>query len=258
MSIKKFSYHMKRVVFISRSLTQYFLFKTKIRLLNQRYDKDSLVNFAFGKCPLIRPFQVRYEILRLLTILNEIKPKSILEIGTERGGTLFLFSRIAPEDATIISIDLHGGRFGGGYPSWRIPIYKSFAKGNQKIHLIREDSHDRRTLEKAKSILNGKELNLLFIDGDHSYEGVKRDFEMYSPLVKEDGIIALHDIAPPSLENDSEVSKFWAEIKSAHNYMEIVKDWNQKWAGIGLIRKAKAQAFPLSKEADSLITDNAL
>jgi hypothetical protein len=34
---------------------------------------------------------------------------------------------------------------------------------------------------------------LLFIDGDHRYEGVRRDFEMYSPLVGAGGLIAFHD-----------------------------------------------------------------
>jgi len=47
--------------------------------------------------------------------------------------------------------------------------------------------------------LNGEPLDFLFIDGDHTYEGVKRDFEMYSPLVRNGGIIAFHDIVkhPP-------------------------------------------------------------
>jgi hypothetical protein len=33
----------------------------------------------------------------------------------------------------------------------------------------------------------------LFIDGDHSYEGVKSDFELYSTILSEKGIIILHD-----------------------------------------------------------------
>mgnify|MGYP001772940465 CR=1 FL=1 len=70
-----------------------------------------------------------------------MKPKTILEIGTARGGTLFLFAQVADPEATIISIDLLEV-FGGGYPLWRIPIYKAFAKGRQRIYLVRSDSHD--------------------------------------------------------------------------------------------------------------------
>jgi hypothetical protein len=36
-------------------------------------------------------------------------------------------------------------------------------------------------------------IDFLFIDGDHSYEGVKKDFELYSTILSEKGIIMLHD-----------------------------------------------------------------
>jgi len=78
-------------------------------------------------------------------------------------------------------------------------------------------------------------LSFLFIDGDHTYEGVKKDFEMYSPLVKKDEIIAFHDIVPHPPEIGCEVSRFWNEIKHSYRYYEIVKDWNQGWAGIGIL-----------------------
>ncbi len=37
------------------------------------------------------------------------------------------------------------------------------------------------------------QIDFLFIDGDHSYEGVKTDFELYSKLLSNRGIIAIHD-----------------------------------------------------------------
>ena len=86
---------------------------------------------------LIKPMQIKEEISELLKILDKIKPKITLEIGTANGGTLFLFSQVATNDATILSIDLPGGKFGGGYPIWKIPLYKSFARKDQKIYLIR-------------------------------------------------------------------------------------------------------------------------
>jgi len=75
-----------------------------------------------------------------------------LASGTAGGGTLFLFTRVADPEAKIISIDLPGGPFGGGYPRWKIPLYKSFSRGRQKIYLLRRDSHDPRTLEEVRRI----------------------------------------------------------------------------------------------------------
>jgi predicted O-methyltransferase YrrM len=179
-------------------------------------------NFYDG---LIRPIQIKEEFVELLKIFQELNPKYILEIGTANGGSLFCFCKLAQDDATIISIDLPEGPFGGGYSEWKMPIYQAFAKENQKLYLLRKDSHQQETLEEVKKILNGKKLDFLFIDGDHSYEGVKKDFEMYSPLVRKEGIIAFHDIInndPTRL--DIEVPKFWLEVKDRYLFKEIIID----------------------------------
>ena len=42
-------------------------------------------------------------------------------------------------------------------------------------------------------ILKDNYLDFLFIDGDHSYEGVKKDFELYSTIMSENGLITIHD-----------------------------------------------------------------
>ena len=42
-------------------------------------------------------------------------------------------------------------------------------------------------------VLQDIKIDLLFIDGDHSYEGVKLDFELYSKLLSPNGIVILHD-----------------------------------------------------------------
>lgn len=210
----------------------------KFRNGAQEHGPEALVDFAYNACSgLIKPLQVKNEILRLLPIANEQKPKTILEIGSAVGGNLFLFTQIATRDALVISIDLPGGKFGGGYPAWRIPLYKLFVSGKQRLRLIRADSHDVATKEAVQSALNNKEIDFLFIDGDHTYNGVKKDFEMYSPLVRNNGIIALHDIVPHEQKHGCGADKFWNEIKSNYVHEEIVNNWNQKWAGIGVIKK---------------------
>ena len=183
----------------------------------------------------IRPGQVKEEILNLLSIVQKKKVSTMLEIGTWNGGTLFLFARTVNSDAKIISLDLPGGEFGGGFEKFKIPFFSSFAQENQKIYLIRESSHLTSSLLKVESTLKGKELDFLFIDGDHSYNGVKRDFEMYSPLVRKGGLIAFHDILVNPAETRCEVHLFWNEIKESYNYNELVNDPGQKWAGIGVI-----------------------
>ena len=78
--------------------------------------------------------------------------------------------------------------------------------------------------------MRDNKVDFLFIDADHSYEGVKKDFEMYSLLVRKGGIIAFHDIIPSGYPK---VYKFWNEVK--YEYLEIIKDRNQNCYGIGII-----------------------
>jgi len=161
-----------------------------------------------------------------------------LEIGTANGGTLFLFSKTCPKNSTIISIDLPEGKFGGEYfPEWKNSFYESFASDQQKIHLIRSNSHDESTKNILKDILKKKKIDFLFIDGDHSYSGVKQDFEMYNSLLSENGIIVFHDICIGPLEYVGEVPKFWKEIKSEHDVSEIIDSDNTMGYGLGFLFK---------------------
>lgn len=176
--------------------------------------------------------QKKHEIAKLLEMINKEKLKYMLEIGTCGGGSLLLFMKSANKDTSIISMDLPCGNFGGGYPKWKGSLYKTFTSKNQKLHLLRENSHKKEALMKVKKILNGEKLDFLFIDADHSYEGIKMDFEQYSPLVKKEGIIALHDIVP---HGSTDVNKFWNEIKEKYKYEEFIEDSNQFAHGIGII-----------------------
>lgn len=72
---------------------------------------------------------------------------------------------------------------------------------------IRGDTHDPKTLDALKKKLNGRPINILFIDASHRYKNIKKDFEMYSPLCKD--IIALHDLELRCRD----VGRFWEELK---------------------------------------------
>lgn len=197
------------------------------------------------------PGQVKSEIAGLLKLLQPRRCKRILEIGTQNGGSLFLLSQVAAQDALLISVDLPQGEFGGGYPPWRARLYKAFGQRGQRIELIRADSHSERTLERVRERLGDERLDFLFVDGDHRYEGVRRDFELYAPLVAPDGLIAFHDVAPgpakgsvdPVIIESSllggEVPQFWQEIKPRYRTTELAAS-QHGFYGIGVIHLESA------------------
>lgn len=183
----------------------------------------------------IAPIQIRSEIVSLLTMLQQDPPAMVLEVGTAKGGTLFLFSRIARDGATLISLDLQRRFNKGGPAAWRVRLLKSLARAQQRLELVPADSHHPATLDQVKQLLNGRAIDFLFIDGDHSYDGVKRDFEMYAPLVRAGGLVAFHDIVPGPEAAVGGVPRFWQEIKQCYHTHEFVEDWNQQGLGLGVV-----------------------
>jgi len=193
---------------------------------------DFAYSFRYEDISII-PFQIKNEIITTLKVLSQFPLKVIVEIGTGDGGTLFLLTKIANPNAKIISIDLLNGPFGGeAFPEWKGKLFEAFTTHNQKIYIIRENSHEEATLQKVKYILGDDKIDFLLIDGDHTYDGVMKDFEFYRTLVSSDGIIGFHDI---SRGHEVQVFRFWNEIKSKFPSIEILDNDNAHHYGIGLL-----------------------
>ena len=186
-------------------------------------------------------FQKVAELEPLISLVRERRPRTVVEIGTHKGGTLFAWCQAADPEALIVSIDLPDGLFGGGYSEEEAREFQSFAQPGQELHALRRDSHKRRTLKRLKSLLEGRPIDFLLIDGDHTYEGVKRDWEMYEPLVAPEGLIAFHDILEHPKQPLCKVDELWTELAPDHRTVEFTDpDDDQghgQWGGIGVIFK---------------------
>ena len=180
---------------------------------------------------LVASIQNRQELAEFLRVLQAERPRRAMEIGTAGGGTLYLLARVIDPKGRLISLDLPGGPGGGGYPDWKIPLYRAFALPGQDLELVRGDSHSPEVAARARAWLAGEPLDALFIDGDHSYEGVKQDFEMYGPMVRPGGLIALHDI-----EYCEGVRRFWDELKADRPEARELLGSEGRVYGIGLVR----------------------
>ncbi len=175
------------------------------------------------------------ELAAFLEFIKDKPLKTVVEIGTARGGVFYCLCQLAPLDGVIVSIDLPGGPFGGGYSLADEDRFRTYRRGKQSFHFLREDSHDEVTKKHLRNILKGG-IDLLFIDGDHTYVGVKKDWQMYSPLVKKGGMVVFHDIIFHPIIPECRVDKFWKEIKSSRKTFEFV-DKTGGWGGIGVVLK---------------------
>ncbi len=185
-------------------------------------DLDAITLRAMADFPAIQnPFELR----QWLTLVHAARPpRTVVEIGSGAGGMFYAMAQLADPQATLVSIDLPGGGYGGGHSQVIDPVLRSFAGPEQRVELIRDRSFHYSTRRDLMRMLDGKPIDLLFIDGDHSYGGVRADFEMYAPLCAADGLIALHDICvtPENSGRGFDVGIYWAELAATRDAHTII------------------------------------
>lgn len=189
--------------------------------------------FAAADGPLhISPLQLRSELADFVGLVRGEQPKRVLEIGTGVGGTLYLLAWASDPQAHILSLDLRV------YPTERRRLYRTFATGQRRLEVFEADSHLDATRARVAGFFRQRPLDVLFIDGDHGYESVRRDYELYGPLLGDGGLVAVHDIVEGTPERVGDVPRFWRELRpSLLDPIEFVQSWHQGGFGIGVGRR---------------------
>ena len=114
----------------------------------------------------------------------------IIDIGTRNGGSAILLAMSSTSTVYTIDIleDPREPRYGYGWiPKLREHL-DSFPFGHRIIQVTSvswEYEH------------NGPPVGLVLIDGDHTYSGIKRDWEHFYPMVEKGGYILVHDYDSP-------------------------------------------------------------
>jgi GT2 family glycosyltransferase/predicted O-methyltransferase YrrM len=201
--------------------------------------------------------QKEAELAGLLDLVAERPPGCVVEIGTARGGSFYAWCRLARPDALLVSVDLPDGPFGGGYTDEDVARFRTWAQPGQTLEFIRADSHDPATVERVREVLNGRQVDLLFVDGDHTYYGARKDFELYAPLVAQDGLIAFHDVLPHPQMPECKVDVLWREVREGYDHREFLEPGHDRgwgpWGGIGVLfaasRNGGRRAVPVRKSS---------
>jgi cephalosporin hydroxylase len=193
---------------------------------------EDLFNFASSHIGL---GQNRDEFLRFLAHIEGTKPVNVMEIGVRDGGTNFMFANALHTCRTVVGLDIH---------LQNIYLLRTFCPDwiRRQVFVCGNSTH-LRTINRVRKRLGSAKLDVLFIDGDHSYSGIVADFKAYRKFVRDDGIIAFHDICIDhhrrfgiETPNDSgEVYIFWQKLRRIYETMEFFSDEKQNGAGIGII-----------------------
>lgn len=167
--------------------------------------------------------QIPEEYVEYLWILKTGRFKSYLNIGIGNGGSFLLETLIQPELEISYAVD----NLSYGTHTNRVKVSEVFDI------LELETSSDVRFWEQNSSEFfkhNTLTFDVIFIDGDHSYEGVLEDFQNALTVLNPEGCIILHDINSYQCPG---VVKLWQEIKN-ENCIEFI---HGSKCGIGVWRK---------------------
>lgn len=182
--------------------------------------------------------QRTWELQSLIGDVRRLAPRVVVEIGTHRGGTLVCWAAVSAPDAHIVSIDMptdDGIEMGARDED--LARVRQRLQPRQTLTTIRGDSHAPATRERLKQTLRGAPVDFLWIDGDHSYDGVKADYDMYGGLVRPGGVIAFHDVRASDFWPSFGTPVFWEEIKRRHRAHEYVAQMRRgAGMGIGVVR----------------------
>ena len=185
--------------------------------------------------PEFRPAQIRSEFTELMRRVRALTPTAILEVGTATGGTSFLLSRMMPAGGRLLTMDIVDN-------SARRAAVSEFSRPSVEVIAVRANSQDPAVLDTVRSRLRVTTVPFVFIDGDHSYDGVSADFRIHSSLVAPGGCLAFHDIVTDfktrcgrqTGTTTGGVPVFWSELRAATDQAEqIVESPDQDGYGIG-------------------------
>lgn len=157
------------------------------------------------------------------------KPSLIVELGTYKGNSLFSMAQAVKDmglDTTLYAIDTwEGDEHSGWYEG---DILDTFDRVRNNFYRDIDIVPCKMTFDEALGDFEDGSIDILHIDGLHTYEAVKHDFENWLPKVKKGGVIMFHDIR--ETRDDFGVYKLWEELEK--KYKTIAFDF---YHGLGVV-----------------------
>ena len=160
----------------------------------------------------------------LFGLVRRMKARRVIEIGRYKGGSTLTIAAAMSGEGTFWSIDLGEKEARlhqrGTNRTFDDEIRDICARFGLSVTLLVGDS---RTIE-----VETGEVDLVFIDGDHSYEGVKNDFERFGRRVKVGGAVLFDDACDEAVfhTHSESVGKLLDEIVAQQSF-RLVKSVNR-------------------------------
>lgn len=155
-------------------------------------------------------------------LVRNLQPQTIAELGTYKGTSLYSYSQAIKDaklDTKVFAVDSWEGDDQTGF--YGEEIYNHVQKMKSEYYPNVNVELMKMYFDDALSKFEDKSIDLLHIDGLHTYAAVKHDYDTWAPKVKDNGIIMFHDTMVTELEIFGKTEKYgvgelWEELKAAN------------------------------------------
>ena len=163
-------------------------------------------------------------------IMKVLKPRAFAELGTHRGNSYCAMCQ------AIATLRLDS--VGSAIDTWQGDLHMA-AEGGLLADL--QSHHDRRygafstllpmTFDAARDMFSDGHIDLLHIDGTHTYEAVRHDFENWLPVLSDRGVVLFHDINVR--KDDFGVWRVWEELSARYPSFSFTHSHGLGVLGVG-------------------------
>ena len=169
---------------------------TRLRAMTVPVDLDAVLDAAWRKAQAVPGYvgEVEFRALGLLAAVSEGRGVAV-EIGSFKGRSTVALASVRAHYGLgpVVSIDPHNAPSStdpdlGGAASSFDDFLSTLRDTGMEPHV---EAHRVSSREAARGW--SRPIGFLWIDGDHTYEGAKLDFDLFLPFVSEGAIVALHD-----------------------------------------------------------------
>lgn len=180
-------------------------------------------------------------------LIKALRPRTLVELGTHSGNSYFAFCQAIAtlaSAARAYAVDTWAGDEHAGY--YGEDVFASVSRFNSE-HFLQFSTLLRTTFDGARDYFPDGQVDLLHIDGLHSYEAVKHDFERWQSTLSTRAVVLFHDVNVR--EREFGVWRLWEELRQSYPHFEFVHS-----NGLGVLGVGENQA-PLLQRLFALSGD---
>lgn len=177
-------------------------------------------------------------------LVRNLRPRRLVELGVCLGTSFFAFCQAVKDgglDTELVAVDTwegdeHTGRYGPDFLA-RFDEVRRTRFPSLAVKQV------QRPFDEARAEVADRSVDVLHLDGCHTYEAARHDYETWAGSVRGDGVILFHDIAVRDAGKGFGVYRLWEELKPRFPTAEFAHSF-----GLGVLFRTPPPDLPLLRE----------